>query len=76
MSNKAFQDLALAALIAIIVAGGVLVGLVGADLTRYTSIVISDGDTLNDWLSHLPSFLRYPTLMWGELVWAVITWLG
>lgn len=37
-------------------------------LREYFGIVVSDGDWLNDWLTHLPEFLRPIVAMVGYLL--------
>ena len=48
---------------------GFLIGTrVLADVALYTLAVLVDGDYLNDWVTHLPEFLRDEALIWGQLL--------
>lgn len=38
------------------------------NLGRYLALVVSEGDSLNDWLSHIPSWLQPVVLAFGKLV--------
>lgn len=38
------------------------------DLGRYIMAVVEDGDYLNDWLSHIPSFLQPVALAFGTII--------
>ena len=43
-------------------------GQILVDLGRYLTFTITEGDYLNDWLSHLPSFLRPAVLAIGTII--------
>lgn len=43
-----------------------------AAFLAYLAAVLTDGDTLNDWLTHLPTIARPLVLALGQLLAAII----